>query len=511
MRQWTQATEEERAQLIRPLIFRWTGVFEQSASPLPGLSDGRMLAALEALFGQRYRNGAGIQGEIPGQQLEKVFNDFAEVTSALLESNKLLSPIIQRLDFTWDNVSENFVINVEQAAQYLVETQAAAPSAAHLKRLRIALLGASDFGSELLDAFKKLALQSDDKMRLVLLAISIENPILGTFQADSIAGTVGIDFMDGSSGDDTIQAGDGADSLVGGEGNDTIYGESGDDVIDGGGGDDVLYGGMGNDVYLFGKGDGKDVIGSEYFYWWDGQSIGHNVLTLKSGVTADELRLTRIGDGLVVSIEGTDDSITASNFFYANDPNSGFNTLQEVRFADGSSWDRAELLKSKGLTGTAGSDALFGSVWSDLISGLGGDDALYGLEGDDMLIGGLGNDQIIAGNGDDVLIGSAGNDQLFGGLGGDIYSFGRGDGVDVIVDNDVEQGKFNRLSFREDVAPSDVLASRAGEDLVLAILHTSDSVRVVDFYRSANPFNPYNSIQQIGFVDGSVWGLSDFC
>jgi len=29
-----------------------------------------MLAALEALFGERYRNGAGIQGEIPGQQLE---------------------------------------------------------------------------------------------------------------------------------------------------------------------------------------------------------------------------------------------------------------------------------------------------------------------------------------------------------------------------------------------------------------------------------------------------------
>jgi len=83
-----------------------------------------------------------------------------------LESNKLLSPIIQRLDFTWDNVSEHFVINVEQASQYLVETQAAAPSTVDLKRLRIALLGASDFGSELLEAFKKLALQSDDRTSL---------------------------------------------------------------------------------------------------------------------------------------------------------------------------------------------------------------------------------------------------------------------------------------------------------------------------------------------------------
>jgi len=38
------------------------------------------------------------------------------------------------------------------------------------------------------------------------------------------------------------------------------------------------------------------------------------VLKLKSGVTADEVRLTRDGDGLVLSIEGTEDSITASNF-----------------------------------------------------------------------------------------------------------------------------------------------------------------------------------------------------
>jgi len=230
----------------------------------------------------------------------------------------------------------------------------------------------------------------------------------------------------------------------------------------------------------------------------------------KSGVTADEVRLTRIGDGLVLSIEGTDDTITASNFFAWNDPNNGYNTLQEVRFADGSSWDMAAMLKSKGLTGTAGSDGLSGSNWSDLISGLGGDDALYGLEGDDVLIGGLGNDQIIAGNGNDFLIGGAGNDQLFGGFGSDIYSFARGDGADVIVDNDAESGKFNRLNFGDDVAPSDVVASQDGDDLVLSILQSSDSMRVVDFYRSASPFNPCNSIQEIGFADGSKWGLSHF-
>ena len=327
---------------------------------------------------------------------------------------------------------------------------------------------------------------------------------------DELYGLGGDDGMHGDSGHDRIWAGSGNDGIEGGEGNDTLYGESGIDVLDGGSGNDVLRGGVGDDVYWFGKGDGKDVIGGEYFYGWNGQSIGHNVLKIESGVTAEDVRLARNGDGLVLTIEGTEDSITASNFFYSDDPTSELNTLQEVRFADGSGWDVFAMLKTKGFSGTTGSDGLSGSHWSDTMNGLAGDDELYGLGGDDLLIGGLGNDQIIAGHGNDFLIGGAGNDQLFGGFGSDTYSFGRGDGVDVILDNDIEPDKFNRLSFGGDVAPSDVVASQEGNDLVLSILQSSDSVRVLDFYRSANPFNPYNSIQEIGFADGSKWGLSHF-
>ena len=334
--------------------------------------------------------------------------------------------------------------------------------------------------------------------------------ISGLAGDDELYGLGGDDVIHGDSGNDRVWAGSGNDGIEGGEGDDTLYGESGIDVLDGGSGDDVLSGGAGDDVYLFGRGDGKDVIRGEHFYWWDGQSIGHNVLKLKGGVTAEDVRLTRIGDGLVLMIEGTEDSITASNFFYCDDPTNELNTLQEVRFADGSSWDMATMLKTKGLTGTAGTDVLCGSNWSDAISGLGGDDSLYGSGGDDLLIGGLGNDQIIAGNGNDFLIGGAGNDQLFGGFGSDIYSFGRGDGADVIVDNDVELGKFNRLNFDDNVAPSDVVESQEGDDLVLSILQSPDSVRVVDFYRSASLLNPCNSIQEIGFADGSTWGLSHF-
>ncbi|MBJ7493365.1 MAG: hypothetical protein JHD13_10055 [Synechococcales cyanobacterium SupBloom_Metag_052] len=54
------------------------------------------------------------------------------------------------------------------------------------------------------------------------------------------------------------------------------------------------------------------------------------------------------------------------------------------------------------------------------------------------------------------------------------------------------------------------VASEAGDDLFLSVLQSSNSMRVVNFYRSTSPFNPCNSIQEIGFLDGSMWGLSYF-
>ena len=349
-----------------------------------------------------------------------------------------------------------------------------------------------------------------------LLGTNEAERIRGTNANDRITGEGGDDVLWGLDGDDqllggtdndSLYGGNGKDGIEGGEGNDVLYGESGEDVLDGGSGDDVLYGGAGNDLILFGKGDGRDLIGPE---WWDGYAGKLNVLEFKSGVLAEEIVGRRLGHELELAIAGTADSITVSNFFWDDSPYNQHTSLQEVRFADGSRLSVETLLKEKGLTGTAASDALSGSNLSDTISGLAGDDALYGLGGDDVLIGGLGNDQIIAGKGNDFLIGGAGNDQLFGGFDSDIYFFGRGDGADVIVDNDVESGKFNRLNFGGDVAPSDVVASQAGDDLLLFIVQSTDSVRVVDFYRSASPFNPCNSIQEIGFADGSVWGLSHF-
>jgi Ca2+-binding RTX toxin-like protein len=529
VQQWTQSSDEEKSQLIRPLIFHWTGVYQRSSAALSGLSDGRILPALEAFFGRQYRNGAGIQGEVPARQLEQIFNDFADTIAVLLDSKEILAPIFSRLDIGWNEDLKAIDLDVQKIAEYLVEKYPIANSATYLKKVRSCLLAANDFGAKVLDALRKLAFQSDDETRPILLYVSVEKPIIGSINGDSLAGGSGNDFIDAASGDDRIQAGDGADYLFGGAGNDTLLGEAGADVIEGGRGDDVLVGGSGDDVYVFGRGDGQDVIGAEWPNWWE-RPLGHNVLMFKADIAAKDVSLTRREDGLVVSIEGTADTVTASNFFRDHNPGNQFNTLQEIRFADGSSWDVASMLKEQGLRGSDGSDNLRGSHWIDLMRGLGGDDYLYGYGSDDRLFGDSGNDQLWGGEGEDQLDGGAGNDTLLGeagadvieggrgddvlvgGSGDDVYVFGRGDGQDVIGaewPNWWERPLgHNVLMFKADIAAKDVSLTRREDGLVVSIEGTADTVTASNFFRDHNPGNQFNTLQEIRFADGSSWDVA---
>jgi hypothetical protein len=62
------------------------------------------------------------------------------------------------------------------------------------------------------------------------------------------------------------------------------------------------------------------------------------------------------------------------------------------------------------ITGTEGSDFLFGGSADDTILGLGGDDQLNGGGGNDTLDGGAGNDLLTGGSGTDTLTGGTGVD-----------------------------------------------------------------------------------------------------
>ncbi|MDC6180658.1 calcium-binding protein [Ralstonia solanacearum] len=166
----------------------------------------------------------------------------------------------------------------------------------------------------------------------------------------------------------------------------------------------------------------------------------------------------------------------------------------------------------------AGNDLLDGQAGNDNLSGGAGDDVIYGGDGNDFLQGNDGADTLDGGTGDDTLYGGAGNDTLDGGTGNDTlsgeggndtYLFGKGDGQDFIYsDYDTSAGKLNVIQFKDGVAPSEVVVTRSGSDLVLSITGTTDKITANMAFYWDDTANPYNPIQQVKFSDGTTWDLA---
>jgi Ca2+-binding RTX toxin-like protein len=99
------------------------------------------------------------------------------------------------------------------------------------------------------------------------------------------------------------------------------------------------------------------------------------------------------------------------------------------------------------IQGNEDSDKLYGENGSDLLQGGAATDQLYGGEGDDILAGGVGDDYLIGENGNDKLYGGVEDDILQGGLGADYFDCG--DGIDIIIDFDLEQADDNAGNCEE--------------------------------------------------------------
>ena len=112
--------------------------------------------------------------------------------------------------------------------------------------------------------------------------------------------------IDAGGGDDGLNGGSGSDRLYGGAGNDNLYGNDGDDVLDGGADADSLNGGNGTDTYIFAKGYGNDTVNE-----WS-----NDVTVIKlTDIRSDEITLnSQSENNLVISINGTSDTLTISNY-----------------------------------------------------------------------------------------------------------------------------------------------------------------------------------------------------
>ena len=351
----------------------------------------------------------------------------------------------------------------------------------------------------------------------------------GDAGSDELYGDAGADTLDGGLGNDRLEAGDDADLLFGAEGDDWLDDGTGNDTIEGGAGRDTLIASAGDDVYRFGRGDGQDTVRTDLLA--DERATRLDTLVLQPGIAPADIRIRRVYDewwdgnyAIEVSITGTDDRITFNGFFLGDNPANAANALQQIRFDDGTVWDRSAILDAlapnvivgtvgaDALTGTGANDVLDGGAGNDTLAGRSGNDTLYGRDGDDVLIGDAAGDD----PGHNVLEGGAGNDTLDAGLGASLVRFYRGDGQDRVLGHAGTTATVQHtLVLGSDIAPADlVLAIVAGTDLEIGLRNSTDRI-VVERFCTA-PLTDGGTLggseaglQAVQFADGTLWTQND--
>jgi len=271
-----------------------------------------------------------------------------------------------------------------------------------------------------------------------------------------------------------------------------------DEFVLGTGGRDYFYmtsgnqtyrGGGGKDFYYVGRDFGEDVIEDVEVRLQDARA-GDTLWF--AHVRSDQVYAYKDGIDLIIEVLGTDDRLTIRSQFEGVilDPLSradiSNNTeIVKIVFADGVVWEERD-------------------VALNTSHPLDSDDFVFGTPDYDVLDGGFGND---------ILQGLADSD---------IYVFGRGYGVDTVIDNneDVFLRHNDILQFKDDIRAEHLFLERLGDsaDLTIYLLddegnRTGDQVNVVgQFGQLSLPFFGTfypNRIERLTFLDGSFLDEND--
>ncbi|MDT2021207.1 calcium-binding protein [Methylocella sp. CPCC 101449] len=217
----------------------------------------------------------------------------------------------------------------------------------------------------------------------------------------------------------------------------------------GGLGNDELHGGEGRDIYVYATGDGNDTITD------DTDSTG----TVRfSDLNPSDIGLTRWGDNLAIRINATAEWITVTS-------NAGQDSIDRIEFADGTVWDRDDIVTFANVPLTTGTDF---------------------------------NDSLSGGSGADILNGKGGDDTLQGNGGDDVYLYASGDGNDVIFD---WSGTTDILRLT-DLNADDITVSRSGSDVLITVNATGQTITLS--YQLLSQYET-DGIERIEFADGSSW------
>ncbi|WP_427501722.1 S8 family serine peptidase (plasmid) [Methylomonas sp. MED-D] len=343
-------------------------------------------------------------------------------------------------------------------------------------------------------------------------------------------------LLNGYSGDDELDGGKGLDTLVGGAGNDIYYLSADDGNIDnvlekaGEGWDTVRLSGFAVGLTYRLAENVENAQSSQSGLNITGNSL-NNLLTgddeaniLDGGAGIDQL-VGGLGNDTYL-VENAGDTILELM-------NSGIDAVKSSV-----SYALADNVENLGLTGTAALNAtgnslnnvLYGNTGANTLKGGGGADTMRGGQGNDtyevdnigdvvieaageggdtvyagvsysltdnveslrltgtVAISATGNglDNTIYGNaGANTLRGGKGADTLAGGAGNDIYGFARGDGVDLIVENDATVGNSDVVQFLTGVGADQLWFVHTGNNLEVSIIGTSDKLVLKDWYASS--------------------------
>ncbi len=408
--QYVAASDSEKAALLQPIVYKWTGSEDTNPNSRDEYGhvymDARKVVTLENLIGRGYDSGQGgnhVQGPQAAGILKAEYARFEAYVGAQLLSQTTYKDAYAQISLSYNQTTNKFAPDFSGFITNLQEHVAAGEEEYVIGTLNV-LSGLDNYSSQLREI--RLYVKSDG--------------VLAEYFADAV--------------------------FHGTDGEDTINGTSGDDFIRGDKGNDILSGGRGNDVYKYATGDGSDQISD---------SSGNDILSFDEGITLENISVSRDATSLFITLlneqgEETDSVIQINNTFNTNGAiaESG---IEQFRFHDGSAISLKDLIDKKiSKAITDGDDFIYGTELHDQLDGLAGNDYLYAGAGDDTVEGGLGNDFIQGGSGSDTLSGGDGNDLIAAEAGDDVLEGGAGDdelsggaGADILrggIGNDTLDG-----------------------------------------------------------------------
>jgi Ca2+-binding RTX toxin-like protein len=349
----------------------------------------------------------------------------------------------------------------------------------------------------------------------------------------------------GANVEDLILTGAGPSSGIGNSLNNQLTGNDGANLLDGKAGTDTMAGAAGNDVYMVNQvGDvvveqvheGVDSVLTTVSYQlptnvehivltgsaaingtgneMDNTLTGNSASNVLAGLAGDDTYLIGAGDTVIEASDNGTDTVMSSvaHALAANVENLtlvGFNAITGT----GNELDNVlnGLLNLAGntLAGGAGNDMYVIGSGDTVVEAVGGGidtvqtNATHTLGANvenlmltgtsavngtgnglnNILIGNHANNVLNGGSGNDTLIGGRGNDGLIGGAGNDTFQFSRGDGQDLVRDNN---GANDKLLYDSGINPLDLVISRQAEDLRLAIHGSTDYVTVQNWYAGSS-------------------------